>query len=204
MAYYDAVSKDFSQDYDGLIKRMLQSVDRDQEYNPTIDKKDGKETVDSHKVGRYRTIFIDSLKKVLSRTDIPWLKQEVKLIQGMDLDEGWAYLPTDFVVAYSLGARMNYLLPDMSLNNDGKMIHKGAGTKLVYLRAPRNFDEMSSEAYECLKAAFLYALRLVDPGLAEKADMLKEDYFNASRNLDSQVRTQMNLSRNRRPLARLM
>lgn len=174
------MSDTFAPAYDSIIEKALMLVNKDQEYTATT------ESLDQGRKRAYRIIFKDSLDLLVARSAVFWAATNVKLTQAIDLEEGWAYLPNDFLTFYDPVSHKTVTSPYIRYKNNRGIVQK-AGQIISYLRVPLEIDDFPIVFVEALKMQFLRNCIMLDVGFQALAPFIEDKWRVAISGLDKEI-----------------
>ena len=105
-----------------------------------------------------------------------WLRTIAKITQGADIEEGWGYLPNDFLAMLDENTKRTYQSPDMKLTTEGKGIVPMVGTHITYVRQPRSPYDLTPKALDLIQMYFLKSCSMLDKDWQQLSPLLESKY----------------------------
>ena len=169
----------FTTAYDSIIQEGLRRVNREQEYIASEDNE-----IDQSRKNSYREIFTFTLRELLMKFGVFWASTTVKLTQGEDLENGFAYLPKDFVAFLNPNTLQVDYTQEVIYTAEGQAITGKAGSEITYLKQPKVLDEFPPAFVEVLIYGFLVKCGLRDVNWTSTLPLLREEYNNSVQYLE--------------------
>jgi hypothetical protein len=150
--------------YDDAITEALIRVGREAEYLPNDD------TGDENRIKSYRMLYESALSWVVGELRSNLLSKKVVINQSSSLEDGWGYLPLDFIMFEESGSNYNVKLSQ----ENGQKIIEAVGGEVSYMAMPKYVHSLYYNLTEATIYKFLSNCTLRDSNFAQYYQVVNE------------------------------